>query len=123
VVIDFYRWPLCETCWKAVPGSDDEKPLADMRVAVRAAQKAFRTSLTDSLARIPSVNEIPPSAPPPDIDYPVEQVSELEKSLRLSRRRYRELRRQTTRLIRRWALLGFLAGVFLSAMIFAALRG
>lgn len=123
VVIDFYRWPLCEKCWKAVPGSDDEPPSADMREAVRTAQKTFRVSLTDSLSRIPTVNEIPPSSAPPDIDYPTEELQELTASLRLSRRRYRELRITSRKVVGRAVVLAFLAGIFLSAMIFALVRG
>lgn len=123
VVIDFYRWPLCERCWRAVPGSDDEKPSADMRGAVRAAQKAFRTSLTDSLSRIPSVNEIPPSSAPPQIDYPSDEVRELKTSLEAAKRRYRDLRLTTKGSARRASVIAFLLGVFLSSMIFAAIRG
>lgn len=122
VIIDPYRWPLCETCWRAVPGSDDEKPLADMRAAVRAAQKAFRVSLTDSLSRIPSVNEIPPTSAPPKIDYPTEELQELTTSLRAARRRYRELRTTSRKAIKRVMVLAFFVGVFLSAVLFAVLR-
>lgn len=124
VVIDFYRWPLCEACWVAVPGSDDEIPLADMREAARRAQKALRTSLTDSLSRIPTVNEIPPpSDTVPDMKHASEQLEELEKSLRMARRRYREQRRLHSSAVRRVVVIAFLLGVFFSAMIFAAVRG
>ena len=52
-IIDAYRWPLCEACWRSVPGSDHEKPSVDMRKSVSDAHIVLRESMTDEVPATP----------------------------------------------------------------------
>lgn len=115
VIIDMYRWPLCETCWRAVPGSDDEKPTADMREAVREANSCMRASLANSLSRLPSAHEIPPpSNPPQSLELELEELSYRNKKLRVKIRHMREARAD---LRRRTAVNYFAIGFILAIML------
>lgn len=114
VIIDMYRWPLCETCWRAVPGSDDEKPTVDMREAVRAANSCMRASLANSLSRLPSVHEIPPpSSPPESLELKLEELSYRNKKLRVKIRRMREVRVE----VRRRTAVNYFAIGFITAIL------
>ncbi len=121
-VIDNHRWPLCEKCWKAVPGSDDEKPLVDMRKEISQANVSLHISLSHSMARIPSYHEIPPppSEPVPSpVTIDLEEISNRNKKLRQKIRHMRELRITSER---RAALYGLFLGIVLTSIVFALLH-
>lgn len=119
-VIDAYRWPLCETCWRAVPGSDSEQPATDMREAVSAANLTLRVSLANSLARVPSYHEIPPPpSNPPEANTDLEELEYRNKRLRAKIRHMREQRVSTARQI---GVLAFAFGFTFAALLSAVLH-
>lgn len=118
VIIDDFRWPLCEKCWKAVPESDTGKPQVDMREAVAAAQRAVRASLSESLSKILTHSEIPPPPSSPTDLGP----SELEVKNKRLLRKIRRMREARVRSVRRVGIAAFLLGMILGALITAALH-
>lgn len=120
-IIDMYRWPLCEKCWKAAPGSDTEPPSIDMREAVSAANLTLRISLSNSLAKIPSHHEIPPppSDPPEAIELDLEEMKYRNKKLRAKIRRMREERIQIRR---NTAISHFFVGFFFACLVWGLLH-
>jgi hypothetical protein len=120
-VIDFYRWPLCEKCWKSMPGSDVEKPSVDMRAAVQEANRVLRISLANSLAKVPSFHEIPPppSNPPEAMTVDLEEIAERNRKLR---RKIRDMRETNRSAVRRIAVFFFFAGVTVAVVLAAVLH-
>ncbi len=119
-VIDEFRWPLCETCWKAVPGSDDFKPLVDMRAAIALARQFLHERVTP-IRIIPDAAQIPPpSTTPPDVMTP-KQISSLEvRNKRLIRkiRRMREIRELSVKRMGFYAFAaGFIVGLIATAVV------
>lgn len=120
-IIDYSRWPLCEKCWKSMPGSDVEKPAVDMRAAVQEANRVLRISLANSLAKVPSFHEIPPppSNPPEAMTVDLEELEARNRKLRRKIRDMRETRRSA---VRRIGVFFFFAGVIVAAVLAAILH-
>lgn len=117
-VIDANRWPLCESCWKAVPGSDAEKPLLDMRESIQEANRVLRISLAQSLTRLPSLVEIPPppSRPPEAMEVDLRELRVRNRALRRKIRHMKDIRRSA---FRRTAAFFFIFGVILATGVWA----
>lgn len=119
-IIDAFRWPLCERCWKAVPGSNLEQPSVDMRQAVQNANRLLRISLANSLAKTPSYHEIPPppSNPPSGMTVDLEELEARNRKLRRKIHHMKEIRRTSSRRIAVWFfIVGAIVAITISTLI------